>query len=308
MLTYVIRRVLWLIPVMLVISMITFLLMHSIPGNPFEKEDKPLRPEVIAQLEAHYGLDDPIWEQYLRYMGNALRGDLGPSYNLVDRSVNDIIARHLPISAVLGGLGLLVALSVGIPLGIISALKQNSWLDYLAMFFAIAGVSVPALTLGPLLIWALALELGILPVARWGSIAQAVMPAFTLGIGSAAILARLTRASMLQVIREDFIRTARAKGVPERRVIIRHAMRNALIPIVTVLGPMFASLVTGSLVVEQVFAIPGLGRFFVDSVTDRDYPVIMGTTLLFALVLVVSNLVVDLAYSAIDPRIRLEEQ
>src|SRR5690606_32807918 len=184
---------------------------------------------------------------------------------------------------------------------------QNAWVDYVGMFIAVAGVSVPAMTLGPLLIWGIALELDWLPVARWGTWQHAILPSLTLGLGSAAILARLTRASMLQVIHQDYIRTARSKGLGERTVINQHALRNALIPVVTVLGPLFAALVTGSMVVEQIFAIPGLGRYFVDSVAARDYPVIMGTTLLYAVVLVVSNLLVDISYTLIDPRIRLED-
>jgi ABC-type dipeptide/oligopeptide/nickel transport system permease component len=205
-------------------------------------------------------------------------------------------------------LGLAVAVVTGVPLGIASALKQNTAVDYFSMLFALTGVSVPAMTMGPLLIWVFALKLGILPVARWGTWQQAILPAFTLGIGGAAILARLTRASMLQVLREDYIRTARAKGVSERRVTIRHALRNALIPVVTVLGPMAAAMLTGSLVVERIFAVPGLGKFYVEAVTARDYPVIMGTTLLYAVVLVVANLLVDIAYSWIDPRIKLSQR
>lgn len=199
-----------------------------------------------------------------------------------------------------------MAVFLGIPLGIISALRQNSWIDHTAMFFAVAGVSVPEMTLGPLLIWALALNLELLPVARWGTWQQAILPALTLGLGHAAVIARLTRASMLQIVHQDYIRTARAKGLPERRVVVKHALRNALVPVVTVFGPLFAALVTGSMIVEQIFAIPGLGRYFVDSVSAQDYPVIMGTTLLFAFVLVVSNLVVDISYSIVDPRIRLD--
>jgi ABC-type dipeptide/oligopeptide/nickel transport system permease component len=220
--------------------------------------------------------------------------------------VNDIIREHLPPSFILGVLAIVVAVVIGIPIGVVSALRQNTWIDYAAMFTAIAGVSVPAMTLGPLLIWGVALELHLLPVARWGTWQHAVLPALTLGLGEAAVIARLTRASMLQVIHEDYVRTAHAKGLSARSVVIKHALRNALIPVVTVLGPLFAALVTGSMVVEQIFAIPGLGRFFVDSVGARDYPVIMGTTLLFAVMLVLSNLVVDLSYSIIDPRIRLD--
>jgi ABC-type dipeptide/oligopeptide/nickel transport system permease component len=308
MTVFVLRRVLSLIPVLFVISVITFLLMHSVPGSPFAAEDKPLPPQIQANLEAYYHLDEPLVTQYFRYMGNALRGDLGPSYMQRNRSVNDIIRDHLPPSAVLGVLALTVAIVLGIPIGIVSALRQNTWIDYAAMFLAIAGVSVPAMTLGPLLIWGVALELDLLPVARWGTWQQAVLPALTLGLGHAAVIARLTRASMLQVIHQDYIRTARAKGLRERVVVVKHALRNALIPVVTVLGPLFAALVTGSMVVEQIFAIPGLGRYFVDSVSSRDYPVIMGTTLLFAVMLVFSNLAVDLSYTLIDPRIRLDQE
>jgi oligopeptide transport system permease protein len=303
----IIRRLFSLIPVLFVISVITFLLMHSVPGSPFAREDKPLPPQIQKNLEAYYNLDESLLMQYLHYMGNALRGDLGPSYMQRSRSVNDIIRDHLPTSFILGLLGLVVAVLLGLPIGIISALRQNTWVDHTAMFFAIAGVSVPEMTLGPLLIWALALNLDLLPVARWGTWQQAVLPALTLGLGHAAVIARLTRASMLQVIHQDYIRTARAKGLPARRVVVKHALRNALVPVVTVLGPLFAALVTGSMVVEQIFAIPGLGRYFVDSVSARDYPVIMGTTLLFAFVLVLSNLVVDISYAVIDPRMRLDD-
>ncbi len=303
----IIRRVLALIPVLFVISVVTFLLMHAVPGSPFATEDKPLPPQIQANLESYYHLDEPLLQQYLRYMGNALRGDLGPSYLQRNRSVNDIIRDHLPPSVVLGLLALGVAVLIGIPTGVVSALRQNTWVDYAAMSLAIGGVSVPAMTLGPLLIWGVALELHLLPVARWGTWQQAILPALTLGIGEAAVIARLTRASMLQVIHEDYIRTARSKGLSEQRVVIKHALRNALIPVVTVLGPLFAALVTGSMVVEQIFAIPGLGRYFVDSVSSRDYPVIMGTTLLFAVMLVISNLFVDLSYTLIDPRIQLDQ-
>ena len=306
---YIVRRVLWAIPVLLVITMITFALMHAVPGNPFDQNpDKPLPESIIQRLTEHYNLDDPVPKQYVDYVWNAVRGDLGPSYQYRDRSVNDIITRHFPISIRLGLLGMGVAIIIGVPLGIVSALRQNTAVDYFAMFFAISGVSVPSMTLGPLLIWIFALQLGVLPVARWGTIGQAILPMITLGIGGAAILARLTRASMLQVIREDYIRTARAKGVSERNVTIRHALRNALIPVVTVLGPMLAGIVTGSMVVERIFAIPGMGRYYVGAVSVRDYPVIMGMTLVYAILLVTANLIVDITYSWIDPRIRLGER
>jgi ABC-type dipeptide/oligopeptide/nickel transport system permease component len=303
MINYIIRRILWAIPVLLVISLIIFSLGHIIPGGPFDRE-KTLPKEIIANLEAYYGLDDPLWKQYTDYLWNALHGDLGPSYSSRSRTVNDIIKENFPVSAQLGVLALLIAMVIGIPLGMFSALKQNSYIDYFCMFFALLGVSVPAMTLGPVVVWFFALKLNILPVARWGTWQQAILPAFTLGIGSAALLARLTRASMLQVIREDYIRTARAKGVSEKNVTIHHALKNALIPVVTVLGPLFAYLVTGSLIVEQIFAIPGCGKYFITSVTNRDYPVMLGIMLLYAVLIIVANLVVDLTYAWIDPRIK----
>lgn len=306
---FIVRRFLWAIPVIIVISMISFSLMHAVPGNPFDTNpDKPLPPTIVERLRTFYNLDQPLPKQYADYMWNVLRGDLGPSYQYRDRTVNEIIGGHFGVSVKLGLLGLGVALIIGVPLGIVSALKQNTAVDYFAMFFAISGVSVPAMTLGPFLIWFFALQLGVLPVARWGSFQQAILPMITLGIGGAAILARLTRASMLQVIREDYIRTARAKGVSERMVTIKHALRNALIPVVTVLGPMLAALVTGSMIVERIFAIPGLGKYYVEAVSARDYPVIMGMTLVYAVLLVTANLVVDITYSWIDPRIRVEER
>jgi len=305
MVNYIIRRILWMIPTLLVISFISFFLMHAIPGGPFAgPELKHMSPEVIENLNKYYHLDDPLWKQYLDYLLNLLRGDLGPSYAERGRTVNDIIAQSLPTSAALGLAALVVAMAIGIPLGMLAALKRNTIFDYLGMFVAISGVSVPAMTLGPLLVLIFALKLKILPVAQWGSFKQVIMPAFTLGFGSAAILARLTRASMLQVLREDYIRTARAKGLSEGRVTVHHAMRNALIPVVTVIGPLFAALITGSMVVEQIFAIPGMGKFFITSVLGRNYPVIMGTVLLYAVFLIFANLAVDIIYARLDPRIR----
>jgi oligopeptide transport system permease protein len=309
MISLIIRRILSIIPVMLVISMITFALMHSIPGNPFDqKSDKPLDPATLQRLMEFYKLDDPIYKQYGRYMWDLLHGDLGPSYQFANRSVNDMIAMGFPKSMILGLLGLTIGVLVGIPLGVVSALKQNTAVDYFTMFFAVSGIALPSMTIAPLFIWIFALKLGWLPVARWGTIQQAIMPVLILSIGPAAGLARLTRGSMLQVIREDYIRTARAKGVPEHLITIKHALRNALVPVVTVLGPMFAGAVTGSLVIEQIFAIPGMGQNFVRAVSVRDYPVIMGMTLLYASLLVVSNLIVDITYSWIDPRIRVEQR
>jgi len=214
------------------------------------------------------------------------------------------LADHLPVSAQLGLVALLLALCIGVSLGIVSALKQNTIWDYMAMGLAIFGISVPSIVLGPLLILVFAIALKWLPVAGWGTPAQMVLPALALGLNQSAVIARLTRASMLQVVREDYIRTARAKGLIERTVMVRHALKNAFIPVATILGPMFAFLVTGTFIVEQIFAIPGMGRYFVTSITNRDYPVVMGTILLYAMILVLANLAVDISYAFLDPRIR----
>ncbi|OQB28681.1 MAG: Dipeptide transport system permease protein DppB [Chloroflexi bacterium ADurb.Bin180] len=301
---YVIRRLLLLIPVLFFISIITFSLAHAVPGGPFDRE-KALPPEVKANLEKYYGLDQPVWKQYVDYVTDVIfRFDFGPSYRSRGRGVNDIFKDHLPVSAQLGLAAMAIALAIGLPLGILAALKQNTIWDYLGMGLAIFGVSVPAIVLGPMLILIFALSLHLLPVAGWGTPAKMIMPALALGLRESAIIARLTRASMLQVIREDYIRTARAKGLTERVVMVRHALKNAFIPVATILGPMFAALVTGTFIVEQIFAIPGMGKYFITSITNRDYPVVMGTILLYAVFLVLANLAVDLTYAFLDPRIR----
>jgi len=301
---YIARRLLWLIPVLIFVTLVTFVLLHSVPGGPFDRE-KPLPPEVIANLNHYYGLDQPLPKQYLNYVGGIVtRFDFGPMLSSRSRRVNDIFHDHLPVSATLGLLALLIALAMGVPLGIVSALKQNTLWDYVGMAIAVFGVSVPNIVLGPLLILVFALALKWLPVAGWGTPEQMILPAIALGLHESAIIARLTRASMLQVIREDYIRTARAKGLSERVVMVRHALKNALIPVATVLGPIFATLTTGTFVVEQIFAIPGMGKYFITSISNRDYPVVMGTILLYAVFLVVANLAVDITYAFLDPRIR----
>ncbi len=312
---YIIRRILSMIPVLIFISLVTFALAHAVPGGPFDRE-KPLPAEIKANLNRYYGLDQPLWKQYTDWIGltrnpsgeyaGVLQFKFGPSYSSRSRTVNDIFRAHLPVSAQLGFWALCIAVGMGVPLGIIAALKQNSFWDYFSMAIAIFGVSVPNIVLGPIFILIFALTLGWFPVAGWGTPAQMVMPAFALGLNSSALIARLTRASMLQVIREDYIRTARAKGLAERVVIIRHALKNAFIPVATILGPMFAALLTGTFVVEQIFAIPGMGKYFITSITNRDYPVVMGTTLLYAVFLVIANLIVDITYAYLDPRIHYE--
>ncbi len=348
---YIIRRLLYMLVVVLVVSMITFLLMHAVPGGPFTRE-KTLPEETIRILNERYHLDEPLYVQYASYLYavfiphfttippstsyqddfllNANIGPLwirwmnfGPSYRARGRTVNDIFRDNLPVSAQLGVMSLLIAVLIGMPLGIMSALKQNTALDYLGMGVAIFGVSVPVIVLGPIFIWIFGIELKWLPPTGWAAkppfflgflpaslswefFQHALMPSVALGLGSSAVIARLTRATLLQTIREDYIRTARSKGLHERVIITRHAMKNSLIPVVTILGPLFAALVTGTFVAELIFGIPGMGKYFVTSITNRDYPVIMGTILLYAVFLVLANLVVDITYAYLDPRIRFD--
>jgi ABC-type dipeptide/oligopeptide/nickel transport system permease component len=349
MTAYIIRRLIYLLVVLFVVAGITFMLMHAVPGGPFDKEKK-LPAEIKANLEKRYHLDDPLYVQFFTYLSSIMIPHIsteppslsvdedylinfqvsnywfkwmnfGPSYISRSRTVNDIFREQLPVSFQLGMFALLIAVSIGTPLGILSALNHNKWPDYLGMGIAILGVSVPTIVLGPMLVLIFGVSLKWLPPSGWGAkppfvlglfpsalgweyFKYAVLPAFVLGFGSSAVIARLTRASLLQVVREDYIRTARAKGLTERVIIIIHALKNALIPVVTVLGPMFAALVTGTFVTELVFGIPGLGKYFVTSISNRDYPVIMGTILLYAVFLVISNLLVDIVYAFLDPRIR----
>jgi ABC-type dipeptide/oligopeptide/nickel transport system permease component len=348
---YIIRRLLYMLAVLLVVSIITFILMHSVPGGPFTRE-KALPAETIKILNERYHLNDPLWKQYVDYMydtmiphitttppSTSLLDDymvnikigtvwvrwmnFGPMYSSRSRTVNDIFRDNLPISGQLGVMALSVALVIGMPLGIMAALKQNTGYDYVGMGVAIFGVSVPVIVLGPILVWLFGVYLKWLPPTGWGAkppyflgflpshwdwsyFRYAIMPSIALGLGSSAIIARLTRASLLQTVREDYIRTARAKGLPERTIIVKHALKNSLIPVVTILGPLFAALVTGTFVTEVIFGIPGMGRYFVTSITNRDYTVIMGTILLYAVFLVVANLIVDLTYAYLDPRIRYD--
>ena len=303
MFEFIVRRILWLIPVIFVVSVITFVLMHAVPGGPFDAE-KALPQAIIDNLNAKYHLDDPLWKQYVDYMYGFIRFDLGPSISYRSRTVNDILAQQWPVTAMLGLASFAIALFGGIPLGLISAMKQNSLADYASMGISMLGLSIPNMALGPLLILIFALRLKWFPVATWGSPIHVVLPAITLGTAYMASFARLTRASMLQVIREDYIQTARAKGVKHTTVMLKHALRNALIPVSTIAGPSFAGIMTGSMIVERIFAIPGIGKYYVTSVSNRDYPVIMATTLVFALAVVFMNMLVDISYGMLDPRIR----
>ena len=346
---YIIRRLIYVVFVFLAVASITFMVMHAVPGGPFDS-DKNLPRDVIEKIEEKYHLNDPLPVQFLNYLkaifipkffiGEPIKtlendalirvnfgnlyirwANFGPSYNQQNRTVNDIYRDNLPVSIQLGILAFIAAVLIGIPSGIIAALKQNTIWDYSSMGCAIVGVSIPFIVSGPLLVWIFGVELKWLPPTGWGSSPPfkfpflptdwswegywryAIMPTIGLGAWGAATIARLTRASLLQVIREDYIRTARAKGLTEYLVVMRHAMRNSLIPVVTYLGPLFATLITGTFITETIFVIPGMGRYFVSSINNRDYPVILGTLLLYAIVLVICNLVVDVVYAYLDPRI-----
>ncbi|HVO91984.1 MAG TPA: ABC transporter permease [Terriglobales bacterium] len=305
MISLLLKRAVHAVIVLWIVATLTFVLLRLAPGGPFDSERK-LPPEVIANLEAKYHLDEPILEQYLRYLAGIARGDFGPSYKYLDRGVTEIISDTLPTSALLGALALVFALLVSLPAGLLAAYYRNSAIDRFCMFIAALGISLPNFILGALLIWFVALQLGLLQIGQWSDWRSTILPTITLGAAPAAYLAALLRSSLIEAFNEDFVRTARAKGLKEFVVVMKHALFNSLIPILTVMGPLGAALLTGSFVVEYVFAIPGMGRFFITAVTDRDYPMIMAVTLVYTTLLVGANLLIDLLYSYVDPRIRAE--
>jgi oligopeptide transport system permease protein len=304
MFRYVLKRIGTSLFTLWVIITITFILMHSIPGDPLTRDKK--MPEAIRQnIEAQYHLNEPLWKQYGYYFQGLAHGELGPSLKYEGVTVNEIIGQGFPVSAQLGLAALVLMLLVGLPAGVISALRQNQWQDHTAMFMATLGVAVPNFVLATLLIYIFGVKLELLPTSRWVSWQSVIMPAVALAFYPTAYIARLTRSSMLEVIGQDYVRTARAKGLPQRMVLYKHALRNALVPIVTYLGPLIAGVLTGSFVIEKIFAIPGLGQQFVLSISNRDYTTILGVTIFYAAFLIFMNLVVDLLYGVIDPRIRL---
>lgn len=305
MIALLLKRVVHGVLVLWIVATLTFLLLRLAPGGPFDSERK-LPPEVLANLEAKYHLDQPILNQYLLYLSGIARGDFGPSYKYLDRGVTRIIAETLPTSALLGGLAFAFAILSAFPVGLLAAYYRGSFIDRLCLLVATLGISLPNFILGALLIWAVALQLGWLQAGRWDDWSSAILPTITLGAAPAAYLAALLRSSLIETFNEDFVRTARAKGLKESLVVMKHALAHSLIPILTVMGPLAAALLTGSFVVEYVFAIPGMGRFFISAVTDRDYPLIMGVTLVYTLLLVCANLVVDMLYGYADPRIRAQ--
>jgi len=305
---YLIRRVLGLIPLFLAIYTAVFFLMRAMPGGPWEEAERPLPPAVIENIKEKYRANDPLWKQYADYLvGVVTRFDFGPSYRSASRTVNEIFADFVPVSLQLGAAAMVLALAIGIPLGILAAIHHNTWVDHAAMLVAIAGISIPNYVMASLLVLILASWLGLVPTSGWEGVfsSQASVPALALALGPAARLARYTRASTLEVVRQDYVRTARAKGLVERVITARHVMKNALIPVSTVAGVQLAFVLMGSFFVEVVYGVPGIGRYFVLSVTGRDYPLIMGTVLLMALVISVINLIVDTSYAYLDPRIRL---
>jgi oligopeptide transport system permease protein len=302
MLKYVLKRMLMIIPVLWVVVTISFFMMRIAPGGPFDA-DRKVPPEVQKSIERKYHLDEPIWKQYARYMNDLIHLDFGPSFKYPNRTVNDILMEQAPVSLKLGALALALALLIGVPAGCIAALKQNSAADYSAMSFALLGVSIPNFVIASVLVYVFSMKLGWFSVAGWGTPRQMVLPVVTLSLYYAAFIARLSRAGLLDVIRQDYIRTARAKGLRERTVLLRHALKGGLLPVVSFLGPAAASILTGSLVVERIFGIPGIGSEFVDSALNRDYTLVLGTVILYSIFLVILNLAVDFIYTFLDPRI-----
>ncbi|MBA4135684.1 MAG: ABC transporter [Opitutus sp.] len=305
MLRFAFRRLLQTIPVMFCIITATFFMVRFVPGGPFTGE-KAIPPEILRNLEAHYGLDQPLWKQYALYLGKLVQGDLGPSFKYVNRSVNEIIADSFPVSLELGAWALLVALTLGLPLGIAAAVKRNSTLDYVCSAIGMIGICVPTFVLGPLLALSFGIYLQWVNVSGWYGPTDRILPGLTLGFVYAAYIMRLTRGGMLEVLHQDFIRTARAKGASEARIIFKHALRGGLLPVVSFLGPAIAGILTGSFVIETIFQIPGLGRQFVTSAFSRDYTVVLGTVILYAALIVVLNLVVDIVQVWLNPRLKFE--
>lgn len=303
---YVVKRVISMLITLFFIITLTFTMMHTIPGGPFTREKK-LPPEIEKAMMEKYNLDQPLSKQYVDYLLGAIQGDFGPSYTAKGREVSDMIADSFPVSGQLGVLSIILILILGIPLGVIAALKQGTWIDKTTIFFAILGVTVPSFVLATLMIYVFGVKLKLLPTSRWSSWKHMIMPTIALAVSSVAYVARLTRSSMLEVISQDYIRTARAKGLSETVVVFKHALKNALIPVVTYVGPLAAGILTGSFVIEKIFAVPGMGRMFVESISNRDYTVIMGVTIFYAFILVIFIFITDMLYIFIDPRIKIDQ-
>ncbi|MCA1039529.1 ABC transporter permease [Bacillus infantis] len=301
---YIGKRLIYMIVSLWLIITATFFFMRIAPGNPFTSEKK-LPPEIEANLNAHYGLDQPWYVQYGEYLLRILKWDFGPSFKYKSQTVNDLISEGFPVSLMLGIEAILIAVSIGVILGVIAALKHNKWQDYTAMIVAVMGISVPSFIMATFLQYFLAIKLGVFPVARWESFMHTILPALALAASPMAFIARLTRSSMLEVLANDYIKTAKSKGLSQGVITIKHTIRNAMLPVVSYMGPLSAGIITGSFVIEKIFGIPGLGSHFVLSIANRDYTVIMGVTVFYSVILLVSILLVDIAYGLIDPRIKL---
>ncbi|MBX9976113.1 ABC transporter permease [Cytobacillus firmus] len=304
---YIMKRLIAMVVTLWFIITLTFFLMHSIPGSPFN-EERNTSEAVQRNLEKFYHLDEPLYVQYGMYLKSVVTFDFGPSIKKSSQTVNEMLGRGFPVSFELGIVTLIVAVFSGIALGIIAALRHNGFIDYLAMTIAVLGISVPNFVLATLLIQQLAVNLAILPVATWSSPKHMILPTLALATGPMAIIARLTRSSMLEVLTQDYIKTAKAKGLSPVKIVFKHALRNALLPVVTVLGSLAASILTGTFVIEKIFAIPGMGKYFVESINTRDYPVIMGTTVFYSSILIIMLFLVDIAYGILDPRIKLHKK
>jgi oligopeptide transport system permease protein len=307
MMTFLIKRFIYAIPVLWIVSTFTFFVLYWVPGGPFDSEKK-LPPEILANLSEKYHLNLPIPVQYYEYMKGLLQGDLGPSYKYIGRSVNDIIADTFPVSVKLGILSFGVAISLGLFFGILSAMNKKSWIDRLSMTGSSAGISLPTFVLGSFLIFIFSILFHLLPPALWEGWSYTILPSLTLGLGPASYISRLVRSTLLENFSKDFVRTARASGLPETKIVLKYLLRNSISPVITISGPLMAGLLTGSFIVEYLFSIPGMGRYFVTAVTNRDYPLIMGITLVYAATIVAANMMVDLISAWIDPRIKENEK
>jgi ABC-type dipeptide/oligopeptide/nickel transport system permease component len=305
---YLLGRLAGVVIVLLIVSVVVFLLMHAIPGGPFDEDKVPLSPAAKANYLAKYGLDRPLPEQYLRYMTNALRGDFGTPFQSPTETVTGLISRTWPVSASLGFVTLLVAIPLGFLLGVLAALRQNTWVDYVASSTATLGLTVPNFVVAVWLVLLFAVQMRVLPTGGWGEWYHYIMPVIALALAPMALTARYTRTSILEVSRADYIRTARAKGLSQPQILWRHTLRNAMIPLLTVLGPQIPNLITGTIFIESIFRVPGLGKFFVTSILNRDYPMIMALLLLVAVVWSLVYLVTDILYVLIDPRVRLDQK
>jgi oligopeptide transport system permease protein len=303
---YFLKRLAFTLPLLLLISLLAFLLVRIAPGGPFDRERKPASPEIERQIQAKYHLDEPRWQQYLRFLGDLAHGDLGPSLKYRNHTVNELIAQGLPVSLTLGALAFCFALGVGIPVGYFTAVRRGQWPDWAGSFFAILMVCVPGFVIAPLLILGLALELRWLPVALWGTPAHVVLPVLALGLFFSGRVARLMREGMLETMPAEFITTARAKGLSENAVMLRHAFPLAVLPVVSYSGPLLADLLTGSFVIENIFQLPGLGVFMVNGCLNRDYTLVVGLVLLYAALLILLNLAVDFTHALLDRRVRFE--